>query len=399
MYESEWKLTNADSVLHVSSLDIHCSHSDREFKMVNLLGPLKSVLRLHPISIDSCVSKLHYRWTSTILIAFALWVAFSDHFGTSMRCQVKPTEQLAFESYCRTHSTYTLRRSAVHDLSRHPGYGGESGERVYHSYYQWVASVLFIQALFFLGPHFLWKSWEAGRMKSLVRALGHSATVVEDGERKKKKKKDLPRPLVKDEARLNFYFGQFFFCETLNLVNVVFQMWWTTYRFIGDQLLSYGLDWLSDSSEEKVDPATVLFPTLTKCSRLEFDSSGSVHSQVVGCVLPVNILNRYVYLFLWFWFIAVSVLTVLALLGYLIVLLPAAIRFRVMRILAWQVPARHLETVARGSGVGKSFVLMLLAKNLDADVFEELVIELAQPVQDDETMEPLVVEVEIVKSL
>ena len=115
--------------------------------------------------------------------------------------------------------------------------------------------------------------------------------------------------------------------------------------------------------------------------------------------MPVNILNRYVYLFLWFWFIAVSVLTVLALLGYLIVLLPAAIRFRVMRILAWQVPARHLETVARGSGVGKSFVLMLLAKNLDADVFEELVIELAQPVQDDETMEPLVVEVEIVKSL
>lgn len=44
----------------------------------------------------------------------------------------------------------------------HPGIGThtDKDEIVFHSYYQWVPFVLFLQAILFYLPHYFWKSVE-----------------------------------------------------------------------------------------------------------------------------------------------------------------------------------------------------------------------------------------------
>lgn len=55
----------------------------------------------------------------------------------------------------------------------HPGIGPiyPTDEIQHHAYYQWVPFVLFAQAICFYLPHLLWRTWEGGKIKSLVIGL------------------------------------------------------------------------------------------------------------------------------------------------------------------------------------------------------------------------------------
>lgn len=55
----------------------------------------------------------------------------------------------------------------------HPGIGPilPQDEVTHHAYYQWVPFVLFAQAICFYLPHLIWRSWEGGKIKSLVIGL------------------------------------------------------------------------------------------------------------------------------------------------------------------------------------------------------------------------------------
>jgi innexin len=55
----------------------------------------------------------------------------------------------------------------------HPGIGPllPDDEIRHHAYYQWVPFVLFAQAICFYLPHLFWRSWEGGKIKSLVIGL------------------------------------------------------------------------------------------------------------------------------------------------------------------------------------------------------------------------------------
>ena len=44
-------------------------------------------------------------------------------------------------------------------------------EKKFHKYYQWVAFMLFLHAVFFYIPRYLWKSSEGGKIKMLVGSL------------------------------------------------------------------------------------------------------------------------------------------------------------------------------------------------------------------------------------
>lgn len=60
-----------------------------------------------------------------------------------------------------------------HQAIPHPGIGPvlPSDEIRHHAYYQWVPFVLFGQAICFYLPHLFWRSWEGGKIKSLVVGL------------------------------------------------------------------------------------------------------------------------------------------------------------------------------------------------------------------------------------
>jgi hypothetical protein len=42
----------------------------------------------------------------------------------------------------------------------------DSNQPKYHAYYQWVPFALFFQGIFFLLPHYIWKSIEGGVLKA-----------------------------------------------------------------------------------------------------------------------------------------------------------------------------------------------------------------------------------------
>ena len=85
----------------------------------------------------------------------------------------------------------------------------------------WIVS---LQAIMFYIPRFLWKVWEAGKVKMLVMQL-NSPIVDEDS--KKDRKSMLVNYFSINLHNHNFYFFRFLFCEVLNFVNVVGQIFFT----------------------------------------------------------------------------------------------------------------------------------------------------------------------------
>ena len=103
----------------------------------------------------------------------------------------------------------------------------------------------------------------------------------------------------------------FIFCETLNFINVLCQIFFTNI-FLGGSFLNYGSEvfyWQSLDPEIRVDPMSRVFPRLTKCDFHRFGPSGTIENYDALCVLGMNILNEKIFIFLWFWFLLMTLVT------------------------------------------------------------------------------------------
>ena len=92
------------------------------------------------------------------------------------------------DTYCWIHATFTLPEAQTKKVGvevPHPGIDKYTpGERrVYHKYYQWVCFVLFLQAIMFYFPRYLWKMWEGGRIRSIM--VGLEQPIISQEEREK----------------------------------------------------------------------------------------------------------------------------------------------------------------------------------------------------------------------
>ena len=130
---------------------------------------------------------------------------------------------------------------------------------------------------------------------------------------------------------------KFYFCEFLNLVNVIFQICLTN-TFLGYTFSEYGLEVLSFTSEDpenRVDPMSRVFPRMTKCTFEKYGGSGTIQNFDALCVLGMNIINEKIFIFLWFWYIMLAVVTC-ANLGI------NNVKKNVFIISVGSLPARHL---------------------------------------------------------
>lgn len=92
---------------------------------------------------------------------------------------------------------------------------------------QWLMGGCFLllsQAIMFYIPRYLWKVWEAGKVKMLVMQL--NSPIVDD-EAKRERKSMLVNYFAVNMHNHNFYFFKFFICELLNFANVVGQIYFT----------------------------------------------------------------------------------------------------------------------------------------------------------------------------
>ena len=149
-----------------------------------------------------------------------------------------------------------------------------------------------------------------------------------ESDQKADRKRILVDYFCEDRHNHNFYAVRFFFCEFLNLVNVVGQLFFMDF-FLGGEFTTYGSDVIAMTDleqEQRTDPLSRVFPKVskvflkdvpfvqsvfqvTKCTFHKFGPSGTVQRFDGLCVLPLNIINEKIYVFLWFWFVLLSLIT------------------------------------------------------------------------------------------
>lgn len=348
--------------------------------MFDVLGSLKSsVLKIKTFDVDNSVFRLHYRFTVLILLAFSILVTCRQYIGDPIDCTAPSATIRAevIDQYCWVSSTNSLTKAFNKPVGKEVIYPGvdkyvKGDERVYHQYYQWVCFVLFLQAVMFYLPHYLWKTWECGRLKALTADL--DGPVVGD-DVKKQRILALQAYFSNSLYHHEFYGWRHFVCEMLNFVNVVGQMFLTD-RFLGGTFLTYGTEVINFTEADyqtRTDPMVRVFPRVTKCAFYTTGSTGD--SQLIDsiCVIPINIINEKIYIVLWFWFVFLAVLSGLALVYRLVTAFVPRVRLYLLRARASSVSAEHLAMITSDVKFGDWFILYLLSKNINSYIFKEVV--------------------------
>jgi len=352
--------------------------------MYDVFGSIKSLLKIDSVSIDNNIFRLHYKATMFCLVAFSILVTQKQYFGDPIDCIVDKIPSGVMDTYCWIHSTFTipaLVNAKIGSKVPHPGISTADGDHEvkYHKYYQWVTLVLYFQAICFYIPRYLWKVWEAGKVKMLVMTL--NSPIVEE-ETREESKNMLVNYCSTNMHNHNFYAYKFFLCELLNFINVIGQIYFTD-RFLGHEFTQYGMNVIARSGlddNRRNTAMDLVFPKITKCSFHKYGSSGSVETHDGLCVLPLNIFNEKIYIFLWFWFIILAIVSGLGLL-YRFATFFRPFRQILLRTRCRLASHEDIEAVARKCHIGDWFLLYQLAKNMDPLFYKEFVTELSQKLQ------------------
>ncbi|XP_023213453.1 innexin inx2-like isoform X1 [Centruroides sculpturatus] len=359
--------------------------------MLDIFGGLQKILKQERVVIDNAVFRLHWLITSVFLIAFSFITAARQYVGDPIECLLaEKIPAKILDTYCWIHPTFTIPDSFTKRIGLdvpHPGIDNSAnGERKHYAYYQWICFVLFLQAVLFYIPYYLWLIWEGGLMKAMSFEL---QVAVLSGEQLKKRKKLIMEYMVKHFKHHRMYALKYFLCELLTFVNVVGQMFLMD-KFFDGEFFKYGLDvikYSQDDQDIRIDPMIYVFPRVTKCIFHLYGPSGNVETYDVMCVLPLNIVNEKIYIFLWFWFIILACFTSIVLAARILTLAIPCLRIYFMRFRCRHVPLKHLKFIVSSTNIGDWFVLYQLSKNIDTLLFRDVISELARKLEEGEEFE------------
>ncbi|CAL4122854.1 unnamed protein product [Meganyctiphanes norvegica] len=400
-------------------------------------------MRKQSVIIDNYTFRMHYRATTFLLLVFATFIAVGQFLGDPIDCSIVEKDELQdvgnydtsyrsdipshfgplqnggkavgshqvdtamLDTFCWVHSTFTyppaIRMPPDAVTNNHtdhvphpdlipvlqypgllPSLGPVKAQPRYHNYYKWIPLFLFMQAVTFYFPRFLWKIWEGGKVKGLTDQL--HTTVIEEPIIIQKKR-HLLEYFNRNIHRQHYYAFKFFFCEIVNLINVIMQIFITD-KFLGYQFLSYGSrvvqfrdepSYLDSSSP--VHPMDEVFPKMSRCLMYTLGSSTTLRTHNAFCVLPTNAYNDKIFLFLWFWFVILSLLSGISFFYRLATFSPS-FRHRLLCSELHLVDPQAVKIVSRHCNIGDWFMLFILALNMDPDIYKEffsdLVLKFAQ---------------------
>ncbi|XP_026821363.1 innexin inx2-like [Rhopalosiphum maidis] len=351
--------------------------------MIDIFGPIKTLLKFDNVVIDNIVFRLHYRATVLILLVCSILITSRQYFGDPIDCMVEGIPTNIMDTYCWIYSTFTLPKWNNGKIGKdvHPGvsvYDEDTDTVKYHKYYQWVCFVLFFQAMFFYAPRYLWKLWEAGRMRSLIMDL--NCSIVFDPEHKEL----LINYFVKNLHLQNFYAIRFFLCEFLNLCNILLQMYFINY-FLEGEFKMYGYNILTMNEtkpEDRTDVMNRMFPIVTKCTFHKFGPTGSIQKFDGMCVLPLNVLNEKIFAFLWFWFWFIAIISVLNIVYRTLIIVNPVLRLMLLKSKTDSSSHKALKSLTQKFWIGDWFVFYQLSKNISPVDFRDLVSDLTNKFEE-----------------
>ncbi|GLV41270.1 Innexin 7 [Carabus blaptoides fortunei] len=290
--------------------------------MLKTFEELKKNFKIKPsdVVIDNMVFKLHYRLTALFLMIATVLVSSRQYIGEHIHCiSDDGVAKNVMDTFCFFTTTFTVPKHMNSTLVEkgaipHPGVGpyvaGED-EEIHHAYYQWVPFVLFGQAIAFYLPHYIWKRQEGGRLKKIVSGLQYSAYALVDKDikisdhevpaiSKRDKQLEEVKQVLLDRLHIDKTWSLWFvFCEFLNSVNVILQVYLTN-LFLSGNFYSLGPKVLEDGLDGEVYVLDIVFPKVTKCSFHKYGPSGTIQNYDAMCVMALNIINEKIYTFLWF---------------------------------------------------------------------------------------------------
>ena len=342
--------------------------------MFGLFIRLKTLLEAPYVHIDGLVFRLHWCYTSSILLVCSLFILSKQYLDNPIICLNTGIDSSTLNDYCWLHSTYTISHKLVENNDvAHPGVDmARDRERIRNvSHYQWVGFFLLFQACLFYLPRVFWKNLEAGKISCL---LGNIDGLRTKTEKKEKQKKILDYLYDNLRTHDSWAYWYFFCCELIALLNVLLQILLTN-KFLYFSFLNFGSGvevdaWWRQEDEDQSDHLMFSLPHEIRCIFHKFGSSGNIEKLVSLCTLPVNVFNEKIFFFLWIWFFFLLLLSSCVLIYRIVISLSQQARTLLL-------PRIVRDTMASNTGVGDYLVLDLLAKNVEHNTFKEIIADLA----------------------
>ena len=312
---------------------------------------------LEPDAVQTETTVFHFtiKFTTAILLFFGILVSGGQYIGDPIHCFEEGPSKISFgesamDAYCWLNSLYTVHNQNASSYYPRSQLQSEGDTIRDQQYYKWIFLVLITQAIMAYLPRFLWQTFCEGRKMETILGLRNGG-IDEENQHKPVCLKRLVEYLAVHMHTHNKYAISFFVCEVLNFVIAVGQL------CVTNCFLDKG------------------FPCLVNCLYHK-DHPDSEHIYI-KCLLPVNEFNGWIYYFLWYWFVSLVTATGLALIYRLVVLLPQ-LRLYVLKS---QAPREDLEYLSSKSQFGDWFILVQLSNNVNPELFQDLISDLAYKLQ------------------
>lgn len=116
---------------------------------------------------------------------------------------------------------------------------------------------------------------------------------------------------------------------------------------------------------------------MAKCEFYNYGPSGSSQKLDALCLLPLNILNEKIFVFLFFWLLLMCAIAALSVVWSTFVACFSCVRCLILKAQSRDITADQIRRATHNLSMGDFFVLHLLGKNLNAFVFNDLLVELS----------------------
>lgn len=141
--------------------------------------------------------------------------------------------------------------------------------------------------------------------------------------------------------------------------------------FINGQFSTYGI---AHATYDIINPMNRIFPKMAKCTYYKYGPSGDIQWLDALCILPLNVLNQKVFLILWYWLFILLIISFFCILYRAVFMFVPIFRIYLLRAQARKLEGKKAKFIVKKLSYGDFFVLYRVGKNVNQNVYREIVL-------------------------